>query len=255
MAGGGGTRLWPLSRPERPKPFLPLLGDETLLQATVRRLSTARGRRRARATCIAVVTDRRYEPLVREQLAGRPDSSSSRRAATPPPRSRSRRVADRPPRRRGHGRAARGPPDRPDREGVFREVLADGRRPASRRARSGSTTPLVTLGDPADPPGDRVRLPVPRLEARRATSTGLRAYPLARVRGEAASPPAREELFESGGRRLERRDVPVAAAARSARRSSATRGARRPARADDPRQAAAGARVRPDQAACRSTTP
>ena len=38
MAGGGGTRLWPLSRPERPKPFLPLLGDETLLQATVRRL-------------------------------------------------------------------------------------------------------------------------------------------------------------------------------------------------------------------------
>ena len=25
MAGGGGTRLHPLSRPERPKPFLPLL--------------------------------------------------------------------------------------------------------------------------------------------------------------------------------------------------------------------------------------
>ena len=27
MAGGGGTRLWPLSRPDRPKPFLPLTGD------------------------------------------------------------------------------------------------------------------------------------------------------------------------------------------------------------------------------------
>ena len=39
MAGGGGTRLWPLSRMARPKPFLPLLGDRTLLQATVARLS------------------------------------------------------------------------------------------------------------------------------------------------------------------------------------------------------------------------
>ena len=27
LAGGGGTRLWPLSDPERPKPFLPLLAD------------------------------------------------------------------------------------------------------------------------------------------------------------------------------------------------------------------------------------
>ena len=41
LAGGGGTRLHPLSRPERPKPFLPLLGDESLLQATVARLWTA----------------------------------------------------------------------------------------------------------------------------------------------------------------------------------------------------------------------
>ena len=37
MAGGGGTRLHPLSRPERPKPFLPLLGDRSLLQATAAR--------------------------------------------------------------------------------------------------------------------------------------------------------------------------------------------------------------------------
>ncbi len=39
MAGGGGTRLWPLSRKRRPKQFLHLLpGGETLLGATVRRL-------------------------------------------------------------------------------------------------------------------------------------------------------------------------------------------------------------------------
>ncbi len=38
MAGGGGTRLWPHSRRNRPKQFLPMLpGGETLLSATVRR--------------------------------------------------------------------------------------------------------------------------------------------------------------------------------------------------------------------------
>ncbi len=38
MAGGSGTRFWPLSRRDRPKQFLPLAGDEPLLAATVTRL-------------------------------------------------------------------------------------------------------------------------------------------------------------------------------------------------------------------------
>lgn len=38
MAGGSGTRLWPLSRSLYPKQFLPLLGEETMLQATISRL-------------------------------------------------------------------------------------------------------------------------------------------------------------------------------------------------------------------------
>ena len=38
MAGGGGTRLWPVSRKEKPKQLLPLLGQETLFQSTVKRL-------------------------------------------------------------------------------------------------------------------------------------------------------------------------------------------------------------------------
>ena len=38
MAGGGGTRLWPVSRKERPKQLLPLLDDKTLFQSTVKRL-------------------------------------------------------------------------------------------------------------------------------------------------------------------------------------------------------------------------
>ena len=37
LSGGGGTRLWPLSTSGNPKQFQQLLGDELLLQATVRR--------------------------------------------------------------------------------------------------------------------------------------------------------------------------------------------------------------------------
>lgn len=39
MAGGSGTRLWPLSRASYPKQFLSLSGDLTMLQATAKRLS------------------------------------------------------------------------------------------------------------------------------------------------------------------------------------------------------------------------
>jgi mannose-1-phosphate guanylyltransferase/mannose-1-phosphate guanylyltransferase/mannose-6-phosphate isomerase len=39
LSGGSGTRLWPLSRKSYPKQFAPLLGTETLFQASARRLS------------------------------------------------------------------------------------------------------------------------------------------------------------------------------------------------------------------------
>ena len=38
LAGGSGTRFWPLSTPERPKQLLPLAGDRPLLAQAVRRL-------------------------------------------------------------------------------------------------------------------------------------------------------------------------------------------------------------------------
>lgn len=41
LAGGTGTRLWPLSRASYPKQFVPLVGEETLFQAAARRLSGA----------------------------------------------------------------------------------------------------------------------------------------------------------------------------------------------------------------------
>jgi mannose-1-phosphate guanylyltransferase len=63
LAGGGGTRLRPLSTARRPKPFLPLLGDRSLLQLTADRLAglVAPGD-------VYVVTDTTHGPAVREQL-------------------------------------------------------------------------------------------------------------------------------------------------------------------------------------------
>ena len=39
LAGGAGTRFWPASRASHPKQLLPLVGDESLLAATVRRVA------------------------------------------------------------------------------------------------------------------------------------------------------------------------------------------------------------------------
>jgi len=65
LAGGGGTRLRPLSRDDRPKPFLPLIDDRTLLQQTVDRL-----RGLVDPNDIHVVTAGRYVDLVRAQVPG-----------------------------------------------------------------------------------------------------------------------------------------------------------------------------------------
>ena len=43
LCGGSGTRLWPRSRKAKPKPFLPLVGDTTLFEATVLRCNRDAG--------------------------------------------------------------------------------------------------------------------------------------------------------------------------------------------------------------------
>lgn len=64
MAGGVGTRFWPMSTTQHPKQFLDILGTgETLLQQTYRRLL-----RICSANNIYVVTSTSYENLVAEQL-------------------------------------------------------------------------------------------------------------------------------------------------------------------------------------------
>jgi mannose-1-phosphate guanylyltransferase len=68
MAGGGGTRLWPLSRKERPKQLLPLIGQETLFQSTVQRLENLIPPDR-----IIVVTVEEQAHEMRQQVSTIPD--------------------------------------------------------------------------------------------------------------------------------------------------------------------------------------
>ena len=65
MAGGQGTRFWPLSREQRPKQFLAVAGAGTMLQQTVERLSPLLS---FEDCCI--VCGSGYEPLVKSQLEG-----------------------------------------------------------------------------------------------------------------------------------------------------------------------------------------
>ncbi|QAA34744.1 mannose-1-phosphate guanylyltransferase [Clostridium manihotivorum] len=63
MAGGKGTRFWPLSTEDKPKQFLNLLGDETMIQMTVNRIKPLIPLER-----IFICTGERYVSLVKEQL-------------------------------------------------------------------------------------------------------------------------------------------------------------------------------------------
>jgi mannose-1-phosphate guanylyltransferase/mannose-1-phosphate guanylyltransferase/mannose-6-phosphate isomerase len=51
LSGGSGTRLWPLSRGQYPKQFLPLVSRFTMVQETVRRLSGVAGLKAPIAVC------------------------------------------------------------------------------------------------------------------------------------------------------------------------------------------------------------
>ena len=62
LSGGSGTRLWPLSREAYPKQFLPLAGEDTMLQATWRRVAPLS----SAAPLVVANEDHRF--LVAEQL-------------------------------------------------------------------------------------------------------------------------------------------------------------------------------------------
>lgn len=68
MAGGKGTRFWPLSTEEKPKQFLNLIGEETMIQMTVNRIKPIIPIER-----IFVCTGAMYVNLVKEQLPELPE--------------------------------------------------------------------------------------------------------------------------------------------------------------------------------------
>jgi mannose-1-phosphate guanylyltransferase len=168
LAGGGGTRLHPLSRAERPKPFLPLLGERSLLQGTVERLAGL-------TSDITVVTDRRYARIVGEQVPdvgivveplGRNTAAAIALAALTIERHEDEVMVVLP------------ADQTVERAAVFRAVL---RASAEHLATGafGVEQPLVTLGIRVDRPATEYGYLIPDL-ARGAEVGGLRAYPLLR---------------------------------------------------------------------------
>ena len=63
MAGGSGTRLWPWSRKNSPKQILPIFGQDTLLQQTVKRALLIFSKKD-----IFISTTQAYLPLLKKQL-------------------------------------------------------------------------------------------------------------------------------------------------------------------------------------------
>lgn len=66
MAGGGGTRFWPLSRQERPKQLLNLSGKEVMVNETIDRLA-----RTANKDDIFIVTNKTQAAAMKEVTRGR----------------------------------------------------------------------------------------------------------------------------------------------------------------------------------------
>ena len=63
LSGGSGTRLWPMSTPERPKQFLPLTDERTMFQLTVGRTADA-----VRYAPPIIVASERHADLIEAQL-------------------------------------------------------------------------------------------------------------------------------------------------------------------------------------------
>ena len=63
LAGGRGTRLWPVSRKNKPKQFQKLISDKTMLQETVDRVLPV-----AKANDVYISTNKEYETEIKKEL-------------------------------------------------------------------------------------------------------------------------------------------------------------------------------------------
>ena len=64
LAGGSGTRFWPLSRKSNPKQFLKMIGEHSLLQETLARISP-----RVKGANVLIVTNKDHRKKVEQQTA------------------------------------------------------------------------------------------------------------------------------------------------------------------------------------------
>ena len=227
MAGGGGTRLWPLSTEARPKQFLPLLSDRSLLAETyarVRPLSRGRLGRHLGTPC----------PSRRRRASGR--------AGRPHPgRARPAQLGARDPRGGRSVFGRRGPrhrdgadrPDRPRRRGV-----PPRRCPRPKKRLDGAA--VVILAVPPTPPRDGFR--IRRSAGRRGAALRREAGPRQRAGARRLGPPP-----------LERRHFRLPALA-SARRG-ASRGGGAPRRRRALRRDRRPGRLRERFPTSRSTSP
>ena len=186
LAGGGGTRLRPLSRAERPKPFLPLIGTRTLLQRTVERLLRVEG-----LSGIFVVVSTAYVELVIAQApevdviaepAGRNTAAAIALATL---------VIERP----ADEVMAVLPADHViGNPAQFAETLGEAARLA--RGAFDVAEPLVTLGVQMERPATEYGYLIPKWPG--AQVDGLQAYVLDEFREK---PPAAEaqRLYDAGG--------------------------------------------------------
>ena len=65
MAGGSGTRFWPLSRQAKPKQLLKIIGDQTMLQITVDRLRKCR-----KTEDIYIATHKDLSAIIKKEVKG-----------------------------------------------------------------------------------------------------------------------------------------------------------------------------------------
>lgn len=70
MAGGGGTRLWPMSRQDKPKQLLPLVEDDSMFKVSVKRLAPL-----FMPDHIYVVTGRKYFDTLHDDVPEIPEAN------------------------------------------------------------------------------------------------------------------------------------------------------------------------------------
>ena len=187
MAGGKGTRLWPLSRASAPKQFIQFIGDQTLFQETLARVSDP-----ALYEAPIVVTNEEFRFLVAEQARELGHDAHRNPARTGCPQHRRRRCRSRHAGRRASSARTRScrcwlPITRSSRTSAYFDACAQ-------RATPPPSGKLVTFGiTPTEPATGYGYIEIGEAACRAARTT---------VKRFIEKPRSRQGRGDAGGRRL-----------------------------------------------------